>query len=520
MKIRLINSLYAGLTFIVLNSGCNTEKDKNQATEEKKVQSVAAERLAKTYCATCHLYPEPHLLDKTSWKKYVLPRMGYFWGIYPHDSVRQGLIESGSGGQMVEAAKVFPEKELLPEETYSRIVDFYLENAPDQLPDTTNPEKSILRLFDIHIPNFRMSPPSTTMVSINPDQTVYLGDAHTKSFYQFSAGADLLQAARLKEGAVWLEALPDQLLILVMGSFSPTDDQSGFLISLSLNEQGKAKVLIDDLQRPVHFVRGDLDQDQLPDLVICEFAKWTGSLSWWKNLGNGSYQRKVLRNKPGATKSYIRDLNKDGFPDVVALFGQGDEGIFAFYNDGKGNFKEKNLLRFSPSHGSSYFNFYDFNGDGADDIIYTAGDNADFRPVLKPYHGIYIFQNDGQNQFHQTFFYSLNGAYAAFPDDFDLDGDTDIAAISFFPDFTHHPEEGFVWLENQGDFTFKPHHLPQQGWGRWIVMDQGDIDLDGDQDLVLGSLAFEVISPRSAEFMQEWVNAGIPYILLKNNTIQ
>ena len=42
----------------------------------------------------------------------------------------------------------------------------------------------------------------------------------------------------------------------------------------------------------------------------------------------------------------------------------------------------------------------DFNKDGLKDIIYTCGDNADYSMVLKPYHGVYIFLNEGESRFH------------------------------------------------------------------------------------------------------------------------
>ena len=112
------------------------------------------------------------------------------------------------------------------------------------------------------------------------------------------------------------------------------------------------------------------------------------------------------------------------------------------------------MLSFSPLNGSQYIELADFNKDGFDDLIYVCGDNADRTPFLKPYHGVYIFQNDGDFNFKQSWFYQLNGAYKAIPRDYDLDGDLDIAAIAFFPDYLHYPEESFVYLENNGNLNF------------------------------------------------------------------
>ena len=124
-----------------------------------------------------------------------------------------------------------------------------------------------------------------------------------------------------------------------------------------------------------------------------------------ENLGNNKFERHVLREVPGAIKAYVRDYNKDGLPDIYVLFAQADESIFLYTNKGNGNFEEKRLLRFPPCYGSTYFELADFNKDGFDDIVYSCGDNADFSRVLKPYHGVYIYTNDGRNNYTQQYFF-------------------------------------------------------------------------------------------------------------------
>ena len=167
----------------------------------------------------------------------------------------------------------------------------------------------------------------------------------------------------------------------------------------------------------------------------------------------------VLRNRPGASQAIVTDLNGDALPDIVALFAQGDEGVFLFTNRGNGTFAEERLLTFSPLNGSTSFELVDFSQDGHPDILYTCGDNADQSPILKDHHGVYIYLNDGKFAFQQHYFFPLHGAYQALARDYDQDGDLDIAAISFFPNYEHSPEEGFVYLQNQGNFTFEASSL-------------------------------------------------------------
>jgi hypothetical protein len=131
----------------------------------------------------------------------------------------------------------------------------------------------------------------------------------------------------------------------------------------------------------------------------------------------------------------------------------------------------------------------DVNGDGLKDIIYTCGDNLDFTAdVLKNYHGVYIFLNKGNYKFEQVYFFPIHGCYKAVARDFDNDGDMDIMTISYFPDYKNQPEESIVYLENKGKFNFAPYTVHEFDSGNWITMDAADLDNDGDEDVVIGSL--------------------------------
>ncbi len=462
--------------------------------------TAGGEILAKANCASCHAYPEPTLLDQKSWENHVLPRMGAMMGVPPADL---------AGGFPVN-----PDSVPLSKEEWAAICQFYLKNAPTETlaAPPFDIEKSLPQ-FEVRFPDHYLSPPGTLLAKFDGNG-LFLGDVHSGKLYEFDNQLVVQKMAAAPGGAVWLNRIPEGDLLTCIGSFSPTDEATGSVVFLPKKPGASPITLLDELRRPTHTELADLDGDGRFDLVTCEFGKWAGSLSWWKNDGNGGFQRHLLRNMPGAIRSQVRDLNDDGLPDITALFGQGDEGIFIYYNKGGGAFEEVRALRFPPSYGSSFFSFFDYDGDAHPDIIYTCGDNADFPPVNKPYHGIRIYQNDGKNGFKEVFFQHLQGAYAAIPADFDLDGDLDIAAISFFPDFQKKPESGFVFFENQGSMKFKARTFPAVGKGRWMVIDAGDPDGDGDLDLVLGSMAFEVI-PDGGEVGQ-WVKDGIPFVVLWN----
>jgi hypothetical protein len=113
----------------------------------------------------------------------------------------------------------------------------------------------------------------------------------------------------------------------------------------------------------------------------------------------------------------------------------------------------------------------------------------------------------------------MNGACKALVRDFDGDSDLDIAAISYFPDYHKTPEESFVYWENSGGFRFHPHSFKQATSGRWLTMEAGDIDGDGDTDLVLGDAIF-AIGAVPDRLMKQWSTSAPSILILQNRLKQ
>jgi hypothetical protein len=233
-------------------------------------------------------------------------------------------------------------------------------------------------------------------------------------------------------------------------------------------------------------------------------------------LGGEKYREHVLLPRSGAVRSVVRDFNRDGRPDIAVLVAQEQETLYLLLQDERGQFSTNHVVfRQSPIYGHTWFELVDFDKDGRPDFLVTNGDNGEYPSPPKRYHGIRLYLNRGDLRFEETFFFPLNGAFCAQARDFDEDGDLDIAAISFFPDYHKSPRESFVYLENQGKMEFKASTFNQCLVGRWLVMDAGDLDGDGDKDLALGSY-INGPSEVPAALKRDWDRFSPSVLILRN----
>ena len=511
------------LLFLVM--ACSEKKEEKIRLEPSDLPGDA---LAIKHCGSCHAFVQPGMLPASVWKNDVLPSMGHRLGIFEGAHQPDSLFDEGIGGQIVRKANVYPEKPVLAIEDWSKIVSYYTSQAPDTLlpPKREKKIKMGLRHFKYRTSAFTHKPPLTIMIKILPDKRgIVFGDGkkNLSNLTFLDTDLDIVNNITFPTTPVHYYEKADTIFLTTVGkSVYPHDSPDGKIYKLYQGASQSAyssRQVLSNLQRPVFVEYADINGDELEDIVVCEYGNLTGKLVWYENNGNERYSMRPLNGRPGAIKTVIRDLDADGHQDIVALMAQGDEGLFWYKNRGNGTFEEVRLLSFLPLYGSQYFEFADFNKDGHDDIIYVCGDNADLTPILKSYHGIYIYLNDGENHFSKAFFYHLNGAYKAIPNDYDLDGDLDIAAISFFPDYYSYPEESFVYLENMGGFKYEDYSFEGSTDGRWIVMDAADMDGDGDVDLAIGSFVAFLAAGDTTGLGEKWFTKG-PSIAVLENTIR
>jgi hypothetical protein len=472
--------------FILVIISCNNSNNQKEETGEE---------LSKTYCGSCHLFPDPALLDKRAWKEDVLPGMAKQLGI-------DYLYETPFSNQSV-----------ITVEEWKKILAYYINTAPVALPGQQRPV--ITTLSNLFVAKRVVLPkgdfPSTSFIKIDEgNHWIYAASAFDSSLDIYDNGLKLISHSKVNAVIVDIDfrnslwgAGKRSGIFTNIGLMNPNDKRNGSLDTFSFDGGGNLTYLakiFDSIPRPVQITKYDLDGDGNQDYLVCAFGNRRGALYWMKANTGAGFEKRILIQLPGAIRCYIDDFNKDGLPDIIVLMAQAREGIFLFLNKGNGIFEMKEVLGFPPIYGSSSFELIDFNNDGYKDILYTCGDNGDYTgKVLKYYHGVYIYLNDGKNNFIQKYFFPIHGCYKAKARDFDKDGDLDIAAISFFPDTKNQPRESFVYLEQTTSFYFMPFTIEAFNEGSWITMDAGDVDGDGYDDIVLGSL----IPPQPGK-IKEW----------------
>ena len=536
-------SLLGFLLTVSLLSSCSQSSKKKNASEQnqqKESSSVQAstapteadiakgKQLSKIYCVRCHVYPKPSLLDKKTWVNQTLPNMGTRLGIFKHNGVKYPIEHTANLPK-----DLYPDTALISDANWQKILDYYHSAAPQKL-KMPKPDKKIKTdplFFTAHTSDFReQAPPMVTSIRLDPgNKTIYLGNASDKKFMVFNNQLKFTDYLHVTSPIADIHILNDDiskpgkrdLLLTYIGDLQPSDAHKGSVMRSSYNPKTKEAhagyYVANHIERTVESQMADLDGDGKADYLINEFGHRKGHLFWEKNLGDGKPSKEhILTDTPGCIRSVIKDLNDDGKPDVIALCAQSDEAIYLFQNQGNGQFSApKTLVQFPVVAGSSYFEMDDFNGDGHPDILYTSGDNADYSTIYKPYHGVYIYLNDGKGNFKKAWFYHINGAYCAKARDFDKDGDLDIASISFFADYRHRPQEGFVYFQNDGNLSFTPYHHPAADNGRWISMDVADWTGNGYDDIVLGN--FSVGPTKVAQSLQNKWTHGPHFLLLENH---
>ncbi len=490
----------------VLFNGCKHNGNGFQPTGDTVADG---EKLVQKYCTSCHKLVPADALTKDVWRFHTLPAMSHYMGLstYGPDYFKDHPVSPG-----ISLAE------------WQAIVNYYKKLAPAELKATPPPAPltNDWAGFSLKKPQDGKVTAFTTMVAVNPStHKLYSSDGFSGKLTEWDSNLQGHEMASMPGPVVSASFIKDdkginQGVFSCIGQLQPVDFPNGKVMQVDLDAKGKVtpSLVASDLARPVQTISGDFNKDGLMDWVICGEGFKSGGVYLLTQNKDHSFSQSNIANRSGAVQAVAGDFNNDGWQDVMVLFGSGDEGLWLFTNNHKGGFTSKNLLRFPPVYGSSSFQLADLNHDGKLDLIYTCGYNFFDSRILKPYHGLYIFTNQGDWKFKQTYFYPINGCTKAIAADFDGDGDLDIATIALFADMKGNPAESFIYFEQDKPLSFKPHAIPVSKYGHWMSMDAGDINNDGKPDIVLGNYA------KGFMFQQGLVpfwDPNLPLIVLENH---
>lgn len=493
------------------------------------------EALAATYCGSCHIQPQPDILPKRSWEA-ALGYMGYWLGMQDlsfladHPEFAQQNVASRHETLLQENA--VPDQPLLTAADWEALRSYYVSAAPEQAlePAEKPPLDWELSRFDIFRTSYRPSSPAvTTLVHIRESgQEVYLGDSITQTLTVLGSDGRIKAGPRQFRPAItpvdlefdgstgYLASIGDLM------SVRPAEERLAHISALDLVDDSitnaTSRVVLDGLYRMADIKPADLNGDGVLDFIVCGFGGVTGNVALYASQPDGSFAESVLLNLPGAVKADVHDFNDDGLLDIVVLVSDAREGLHILENLGDGRFSQHTLFETHPAYGHTYLELHDFDSDGLMDFLVVNGDNVDSDPynTRKNYHGLRIYLNRGGYSFEEAFFYPMYGAFIAKAADFDSDGDLDIAAIAFYPDYSADRQEAFTYLENNGGLSYSAHSSEELMRGRWMTMDIGDIDGDEDVDVVLGGGYIPVGMFGLMDLYDELARTGPPALILKN----
>src|SRR5436190_2538681 len=281
--------LFYYLIIILSNSILQHSISCRNSKEAKEIKQ--GEKLAHTYCISCHSFPDPSLLDKNTWVSTVLPKMADFIRV-------EGMYDPYMTSQL--EGNKNPTRQLPPPRisfsNWEKIVKWFHASAPEkpmERKEQLAAIKTSLKYFNT-IPLYDLvSYPVTTLLKIDTlEGGFFLGDGSAEEVFVFNKNSQLIDSFFVPVGITDLNVRPGRIETISMGSLKPPDSRRGKLVSII--EKNKTKhysVILDSLERPVNATYADLNQDGKEDIIISEFGFRTGYLNWYENKGNNKYEK-------------------------------------------------------------------------------------------------------------------------------------------------------------------------------------------------------------------------------------
>ena len=441
--------------------------------------------LAIQHCTRCHLLPSPSQVPRETWP-FVLTWMSNYLGYTNIYGPFQNNVDSA----------LIPSEPVLGENDLQTLAEYYLLFAPESPHDFQG--SGVVQ--PVPFVQFAPKPPP---MDLPPDELItlthwdvgqqnfYIGRGMHRALQVFDRAGRLMLNLASESEPVGVEPLANGFRLTLLGDFFE-DKERGQLVDITVSgaDELQSTARIEGYRRLTQSLSVDLNQDGHEDLLLVGFgAGVLGKVSvFWGNRSGMFQDETTLFDKAGALNAKDQDLDRDGRLDILLLTAQQHQELLFFRQNESGSFSKQILIKQFAGYGYNQFDLVDWNRDGRMDLLMVNGNNMEIKNApLKPYHGIRILlQKEEVLEFEERHFYPMHGAIKAIAEDFDLDGDLDMAAIAFYPDWSLDNPRTFVYLENKGAQGLQPSVPAKEHWGRWMTMDTGDFNLDGFPDILLG----------------------------------
>lgn len=512
-----------GICLIISFVGCSDDDpieinvEQNPAPKQLDMERVAAE--INHFCGDCHATPPPSAIPKNGW----FAEIQLMFEMYE---------ESGRNDLQV------PQK--------GEVVEYYRTLAPDKielpptLPRVSNDTLKFTQVKEViwegenSIP---ASPPAIANLTWYDasqtdllEQSVLLG-CEMQAGHVFEVKFDGQKISYGRRAAVANPShstLADldqdgtaDYLIADLGSFLPEDHNKGKVVWLRPADDHtfSVDVLLDNLGRVTDIQTGDFNEDGQVDLIVAEFGWRTTGNVWLLTQtefddANGvpSFTKQRIDDRHGVIHVPTVDINRDGHLDFVSVISQEHEAVELFVNRGDGTFRRQNVFAASsPAWGSTGIDLTDLDNDGDTDILYTNGDIFDTFYIV-PYHSAHWIENQGDGQWEPKVLGNLPGIHRAVAGDMDLDGDQDVICCSLISDrlesISSDSFDSIIWLEQTEPGTFVPHSLEKGNCNHPTIV-VADFDQDGDLDIATAQFEDAPSQPRQ-DISIWWNNLIIP----------
>jgi len=488
MRTRVIGAWL--LLAIVCAQGCGAG-GANRGPEAGSKLKEASEAHVRAFCSACHAYTPPNLLPKSMWPSEI----EQMYRLYQESGIKVPAPDIETVAEYFRRRA--PEELLVPQVPVAAAGGVQFEQhliGANDLPIA--PAISSVQYGD---PCGKGQPGLIVCEMLRGQIYFVLWDREHANFRLLST--EVSHPARVEICDLDRDGLPD-MVVANLGAFRPTNDRVGSVVWLRNLGNGtfEGRVLAGDMGRVADVRAADFDGDGDLDLIVAAFGWQTvGDIIYLENRTTDYRQPhfvpRVLDPRHGAIHVPVADVNGDGKLDFVALISQEHETIVAYLGDGQGHFTPQTIFTAAhPAYGSSGIELVDLDGDGDLDVLYTNGDPLD-KTLLRPYHGLAWLENRAEFPFLHHRLGDVCGAHRALAADFDGDGRLDICLACLLPEpgYTvlrerHKLPAMLVW-EQQTPLRFVPHVLESR-YCDYCSAVVCDLDRDGRPDIVAGRFSF------------------------------